>query len=139
MREIKLRYTFKRLSDGQIYQAIMSIERIEEAHPISSIPLDSGVWELIARDLFTGIADKNGADIYDQDILLVNGYVRRLVSLEPVWQSQVGMGEAFFDVGIHIASGYGQNKLGEPQNKALEVIGNIHEHPHLIREEELCK
>lgn len=68
--EIKFRYTFKRKSDGHIWQEIVPIECLEgkgdEPFVLKNYEHE---WELIARDFFTGLLDKNNNEIYVGDVV----------------------------------------------------------------------
>lgn len=70
MREIKIRYTCHRKSDGHIWQTIVPIECFETRGDVPAFVYDDNeTWEVVARDLWTGIVDKNGRDIYAGDVL----------------------------------------------------------------------
>lgn len=66
--EIKIRYTFKRKSDGHIHQAVFKIEDIEKP----DFPcFNNEITELIGRDLWTGEVGFEG-DIAELCIFLVS-------------------------------------------------------------------
>jgi hypothetical protein len=71
MNELKLRYTYKRKTDGHLYQEIVPIECLE-GHGSRPIVLDAEymeLWEVIARDLYTGKHDANDNELYENDIV----------------------------------------------------------------------
>ena len=120
MKELKIRYTFKRKSDKHIYQIIASIESIEQGQ--LNDMLNNELWELISRDLYTGFKDKEGKEIYEGDILdAKDGFVYFIK-----WNTKEGKFEAI-----------SYDKLGReilPWNPSdvsflslCEVIGNIYE------------
>lgn len=72
--DIVIRYTFKRVSDGKIYQNVCPIECIEgKGDTPFVLEPDESNWDLIGRDLYTGLRDKNLNQIFANDI--VEGYV----------------------------------------------------------------
>lgn len=133
MREIRFRYTYKRKDDGHIYQVIYPIEALEEGKTdtMQSNPL----WDLIARDLFTGLQDKSGQDIYEGDIIKFqtasselrhfkkDRWVRDVVRFED------GAFMPFFDMT------YIDGEQGDYfDRETFEVIGNIYETPELLEQ-----
>ena len=78
---------------------------------------------------FTGLTDRNGVEICEGDVLIVNGHLKKVVSLEVRTSKRRGHGESYFETGLHIVSGYGNGE------NSLEVIGNIHENPELLEPE----
>lgn len=120
MRELKFRYTLKRKRDGHIYQVIMPLEAIEElSQPSHFLPLNSELWEVIAKDEFTGLHDKNGVDIYEGDVVTYKfNEIGEVV--EDIRRDCFVTNSPLYD-GV---TGYSEN--------TAEVIGNIHENPELV-------
>ena len=69
---------------------------------------------------FTGIHDKNGGEIFEGDIVLVEGCHKGVIIFSEV-DSAFGIG---FDTSVRF--------LYHTCSEFLEVIGNIHDNPELI-------
>lgn len=77
---------------------------------------------------FTGLTDKNGAEIYESDIVLTQNETKRLIAYE--------------NSAFHVNGEFEGKKVTHPlyyqcilkkDNKIdFEVIGNIHENPELL-------
>lgn len=79
---------------------------------------------------FTGLYDKNGKEIYEGDIL-GNSILPKVVKWEKDSKTIYGQGDSTITVYIGFQYGFWGNT--DPK-EMLEVIGNIHEHKHLINE-----
>jgi len=69
---MKFRYVWKRKSDGKIWMEIVPIECIEGKGDVPFILNDweeSGIWELVARDRWTGTCDMQKIDVFENDIV----------------------------------------------------------------------
>lgn len=81
-RNIKLRYTYKRKNDGKIWQQIVPIECLEGHGDF--IEIDLSIWDLIGRDEYTRLKDKNSKEDYESDIcrfyLIGCGWLRGIIS-----------------------------------------------------------
>lgn len=115
MKDIKIRYTWKRKSDGIINSAIYTIKEIEKNAP----DVDHDKWEFLGRDLFTGRVDKNGEELYENDTL-------KFLDSPDVYK--MGFEEGCFD--IIDFNGYSKGQQIAFEDSAdWEKIGNIHQPP----------
>ena len=126
MRDIKFRYTYKRKEDGKLYQVIYPFECIEKGTGGFSDLLNNNLWEIIGRDLYTGLKDKNKDEIYEGDILKAKMYdEKRLYVVQ------------YYEDGFE---GKDTKLLGNRQSAFHihslikgEIIGNIYENPELLK------
>lgn len=70
---------------------------------------------------YTGLKDKNGKEIYEGDIVKVNGELM-----------EVFFKDGYFGWGKEHSGAYSFDPFGAEQ---LEIIGNIYENPNLLKEE----
>ena len=115
MRPIKIRYTWRRKEDGYIWQEIAPIECVEGRGDTPFVLQDHSLWEIIGRDLFTGLVDKNGKEIYEGDIIHEGD------QMGVVKYAHCG----FFVYGVVIWK----------PCPLCEVVGNIYENPDLLQGE----
>ncbi len=110
MREIKFRYRLKDRINGKTRIEMFTLEEIE----IDVFEwLDR--WEILSRDLSTGLHDKNGKEIWEGDLL--RSEIMKTLLIPVKWYSE--------SAGFHLAWIEGHN---------VEVIGNIYENPELLKE-----
>lgn len=101
-------YTLKDISDGLIYD------------------IDGFIIEQC-----TGIKDKNGKEIYDGDVIREKWYD----SVVHMGRDRIGEIEYFCDGFVCWFRGSAFVGLGMFPTKNIEVIGNIHENPELLKKE----
>ena len=97
------------------------------------------VWEYVEIDAeticqFTGLYDKNGKKIWENDIVLVNNKNYCSGKIES------SIGNIFFTFGTWYIGGKTQDRLYSINNDTIfqiEVVGNIFDNPELLQEE--CK
>ena len=121
MRELKFRYVFKRKDDGHIYIIIVPVESLEQGYGQVFSMLKNTEWLLIARDQFIGRNDKNGNEIYENDIVKAD--------IEPNENVIIIWGFAGWEWT------WRKERTGSMPMECIgncEVIGNIHENPELL-------
>jgi uncharacterized phage protein (TIGR01671 family) len=124
VKNIKIRYIVRN-QDGHVYSVEpLGIEGIEcnDIRPYT----DKHWEEIVDRNLFTGLKDKNGKEIYEGDILRYKsgfyGFAGQLLISEVEWDSAFCGFRPFCDY----SSEY-DDLVKDP-----EVIGNIYENPELL-------
>lgn len=126
MEDIKFRYVFKNKNFGDLSFYHLTLREVEKGALLKI--LQSGMiengYELIGRDSYTGLKDKNDQEIYAGDIL------------EFVIGDKKEVSEVFFDEG-----GFSVNaKNNDPDYKPYlgevcnpKIIDNIYENPELLK------
>lgn len=122
MRDIRFRIVWEDLKEKR-HKQIVTLEN-----------LLLGTWELpsdrlttIARDQFTGLLDKNGKEIYEGDILRDDVWSKKEV-YKVIWTHGV-----FGIINVKNELDYDCFHEIDIEKRKLEVIGNIHEKPELLK------
>lgn len=133
MREILFRA--KRLDNGEWVEGLLWRKKYNSNKLfISCFPNEDDDEECFVVDSktvcqYTGLTDKNGVKIWENDVVLVtddNGFCG---------QVDTGIGEIDFLEGLWYISGYVQNSLYDIDKCfQIEVIGNIFDNPELLKE-----
>lgn len=119
MREIKFRAIFQRTPNSREPEGDFCVMHYGTGFSRYGLVYPMG-WRLLAKDLqYTGLKDRNKVEIYEGDILDING-VRFLVT----WS----------DRGWFPFSDRNDNGEWEWDADMFIVIGNIYENPELMEE-----
>jgi hypothetical protein len=139
MTEIKFRYVFRHKKDGDVQTEVYTLDQIEQdtfGHKLHYWRLDG--YKLIARDRCVDVNDSANKPIFENDILD-----------SPSWwwgtrfvyrhQGKAGPCQGDSVIQFILASNI-DNPLKDAtynlwDGKDVSVIGNIHQHPHLLAKE----
>lgn len=128
-REIKFRYVFKHPKTKEVQTAIITIDDMERNDWSKTFKWDSLRFELVARQRYTGLRDKNGKEIYEGDIW------RNDVSMYVVFWSKeyAGFRAKVVQSDYALIKGltFTLRQYTEDVN-VVEVIGNIYENQELL-------
>ncbi|QEO61144.1 hypothetical protein EVS87_002670 [Bacillus altitudinis] len=116
--DIVIRYVFKHRFSGNIEIRRYSIRQLEERSAQKLSPcFNETEYEMIARDLSTGLKDRNGTEIFINDIDVSN---------EPMF---VAYYDGKFGLSVY---GYFDSEINW---KHVDIGGNIYQNPDLLKEE----
>lgn len=118
MRELRFRITYQHGKTGRITQRFMEL-----GEPIPH--LGEG-WQIIGKDQFIGLKDRNGKDVLEADIVKASIY-----SDEPE-----SILEVRYDGGCFVIDYHDSESDFVPVGwfvGSVEVIDNIHENPELLK------
>jgi uncharacterized phage protein (TIGR01671 family) len=90
---------------------------------------------------WTGLKDKNGKEIYEGDLLRYPGHPENFTAYEVFFHD--GDANSSYDIGYCLARTHNHGNIAgclipsfKPKTTAqMEVLGNIYEHPHLLKKE----
>ncbi|WP_345806616.1 YopX family protein [Bacillus pumilus] len=130
--DIVIRYVFMHRATRNLEIKRYSTSQLEERSAQKLSPcFDESEYELIARNLFTGLKDKNGVEIYESDIALdPNKNIKGVICYDchQARYKFVPLSLYHSNAGDGGWSGFELNV-----NRRLpEVIGNIYQNPDLL-------
>lgn len=128
--DIVIRYIFKHRFSGNIEIKKYSTSQLEaqEAKKLSPCFYEAD-YELIARNLFTGLKDKNGIEIYEWDVLkVISAYYGHEIIATVKYENSLA--SFVFEAG----EDQGYSRI-DASFKGVEVIGNIYQNPDFLKEE----
>ncbi|MCY7789873.1 YopX family protein [Bacillus haynesii] len=150
MNSIKIRYTFRHKGSGNIEMKWYSIGQLEERAAAKLSPVFSDVYELISRDLYTGLKDRQGRMIYEGDVIEVfKGYWSFKAIVKFGHYEQDGSGGEYSptecigfyaeainpdekdEYGCYSISDY-EKQMSLFESEEIEVIGDVYRNPELL-------
>jgi uncharacterized phage protein (TIGR01671 family) len=146
MRDLKFRFFSQREPDKKWSICEKTLEEIEDADSWQG----SSPWRRIAVCQFTGLKDCKGKDVFEGDIVSLNGNMTADDSLGMLpngWifdekdKYQVVWGDKFaaweLKMAVEANDAYNAKYMNHARSLLLhgdcEVIGNVHEHPELLK------
>lgn len=124
MRESKFELVGRNKATGEIWRDVYTLEQLRRNREVLTFfDLDNDNCELLASRRYTGLKDKNGVDVYEDDVIWYGLNIT----------GDKYMGSVVFDeAGFNLKSPLSRELLPLYGADQLEVIGNIHQNPELL-------
>jgi uncharacterized phage protein (TIGR01671 family) len=129
MRQIRFRITKKAIRNGKIFNRYYDIKEFN----YKDATWEGNTYKILGVSEYTGLKDKNGKEIYEEDIIKFHQFTQELGTNLGVCE-----GEKEFNavVGFDCA---GITINDEPlfmyngvHEESIEILGNIHQNPELL-------
>ena len=109
--------------DGSVYSAFESYDnKIRNTNYIENFSRDDFDEGYINVEQYTGLKDKNGKEIYENDILQIDDHI--LGDFEVLWHN----------LGWAIKRSVGFETLAVHKSENIVIVGNVHENADLLGE-----
>jgi uncharacterized phage protein (TIGR01671 family) len=138
VREIKVRYTFKHVGTGNIEKKIYTLSQLEvkntkELSPCFNVGYG---YELVGRDEYTGLKDKNGKEIYEGYICKDGNTFYQIIWIDRLAKYCAKVIKSEYALVRDMPFALQQYVIDGTLECKLEIIGNIYENPELIKKAE---
>lgn len=130
MRPIKFRIRMEHKYNKDIEIIVASFEDFITPKSNFRQLIDGGFWNVLSKDEYTGLKDKNGKEIYEGDIM-VNPHDNKPMGFIKYMPHCVFVIKRFKGTTWHDLSAH--RKEGEKWKSYFEVIGNIYENKELLK------
>lgn len=137
MREILFRG--KRLDNGEWVYGSFCMDAFEQFNGLCGVDgfirlydktkgkMQSHEVERETVSQYTGLKDKNGKRIFEGDIWNCKGYIGLII-----WCKEESRFEAVYEIDGMLF----ENAVSDIRAKTVEVIGNVHDNPELLKKED---
>ncbi|TWJ95204.1 hypothetical protein CHCC20495_0714 [Bacillus licheniformis] len=107
-----------------------SIGQLEEREAAKLSPVFSDEYELISRDLYTGLRDKNVQEIYEKDIA-EESYINPMTGKKVIDRYVIEWESGILKM-KHIDNQKGADRYLWMRFDEIEVIGDVYRNPELL-------
>ncbi|MEK5098624.1 MULTISPECIES: YopX family protein [Bacillus] len=129
MDNIKIRYVFRHKASGNIEMKWYNIAQLEARAAAELSPAFSDEYELISRDLYTGLKDDTGREIYEGDVVKFKSVYYENKIMKAVVKFKDSLGAFVFDMGDDQGTWIMNASMRE-----IEVIGDVYRNPDLLED-----
>jgi uncharacterized phage protein (TIGR01671 family) len=138
VREIMIRYIFKHVDTGNIEKKIYTLSQLEVKNTKDLAPcFNVGYgYELLGRDEYSGLKDKNGKEIYEGDICKNDNIFYQIIWIDRLAKYCAKVIKSEYVIVRDMPFALQQYVIDGTLECKLEIIGNIYENQYLIKKAE---